>query len=334
MCLKLSENCDISCNKIYWYIFNHEKLKLCKIKRDDLNERIFNELLEKRFINHNVIKNKYVNDLLDNGFLVLSKIEDHPKSYYNKRQELYLRYLHDKNKNYSMDEYYALIKNSHVTIIGCGAIGSYLAMLLSAIQIGKLTLIDGDVVDESNLMRQLFFDYNDIDKSKVNSLKKKVISNSKKTEVDTIDKFIDISNCSNILSKSDLIIQTADTPKIVLDLIVEKWADKNDVPVLFTHRNTIGPLYIPGESIGYSYFIKKINKQTDGAYIEFLKTLDFHSVNNYPAIPHGPLLIAHYLYDEVLSYITKYKETRTINRIIGIGPCEVKEIMSYANNEL
>jgi sulfur carrier protein ThiS adenylyltransferase len=46
---------------------------------------------------------------------------------------------------------------SHVAIIGCGGLGSNIAAMLVRSGVGALTLIDFDVVDESNLNRQMFF---------------------------------------------------------------------------------------------------------------------------------------------------------------------------------
>jgi len=49
------------------------------------------------------------------------------------------------------------LAKAHVVLIGCGGIGSPALQYLAAAGIGKLTLIDSDVVDESNLQRQTIF---------------------------------------------------------------------------------------------------------------------------------------------------------------------------------
>lgn len=51
----------------------------------------------------------------------------------------------------------ARLAESHVAIVGCGGLGSNAANMLVRSGVGTLTLIDFDVVDESNLNRQLFF---------------------------------------------------------------------------------------------------------------------------------------------------------------------------------
>ena len=58
------------------------------------------------------------------------------------------------------------IKNATVTILGLGAIGSKSAELLTRAGIGSLTLIDRDIVEESNLQRQSLFTEEDINQPK------------------------------------------------------------------------------------------------------------------------------------------------------------------------
>ena len=58
------------------------------------------------------------------------------------------------------------LANAHLVLIGCGGIGSPALQYLAAAGIGKLTLVDDDVVEESNLQRQTIFTPADIGRSK------------------------------------------------------------------------------------------------------------------------------------------------------------------------
>jgi sulfur carrier protein ThiS adenylyltransferase len=51
----------------------------------------------------------------------------------------------------------ARLASSHVSIVGCGGLGSNAAMMLVRAGVRSLTLVDFDVVEESNLNRQMFF---------------------------------------------------------------------------------------------------------------------------------------------------------------------------------
>lgn len=55
----------------------------------------------------------------------------------------------------------ARLAGSHVLIVGCGALGSHAAELLARAGVGRLTIVDRDLVDETNLHRQLLFDERD-----------------------------------------------------------------------------------------------------------------------------------------------------------------------------
>src|ERR1700758_4833759 len=50
------------------------------------------------------------------------------------------------------------LRAAHVAIVGCGATGAAAASLMARAGVGKLTLIDRDFVEESNLQRQVLFD--------------------------------------------------------------------------------------------------------------------------------------------------------------------------------
>ena len=59
------------------------------------------------------------------------------------------------------------MKNSHVTVCGCGGVGSYVIEGLVRAGIGNITIIDNDVIDISNINRQLMADFTVIGQPKV-----------------------------------------------------------------------------------------------------------------------------------------------------------------------
>ena len=61
------------------------------------------------------------------------------------------------------------LAEGRVLIIGCGGLGSPIAMYLAAAGVGTIGLMDGDVVDESNLQRQIIHFTPDLGKAKVAS---------------------------------------------------------------------------------------------------------------------------------------------------------------------
>ncbi len=67
-----------------------------------------------------------------------------------------------------------LFQNAHVAIAGLGGLGSHVAVMLARLGVGTLTLVDFDVVDETNIHRQ-HYDLADIGKEKTQALKEQLM---------------------------------------------------------------------------------------------------------------------------------------------------------------
>ncbi len=77
------------------------------------------------------------------------------------------------------------LKNSAVLCIGAGGLGSPLALYLAAAGIGRIGIVDFDVVDESNLQRQILHDTPSIGMTKLQSAKKRLLALNPHVAVET-----------------------------------------------------------------------------------------------------------------------------------------------------
>jgi adenylyltransferase/sulfurtransferase len=77
------------------------------------------------------------------------------------------------------------IKAGSVLCIGAGGLGSPAAMYLAAAGIGRLGIVDFDVVDYSNLQRQLLHTTDDVGRTKLESAKNKIVALNPHVQVDT-----------------------------------------------------------------------------------------------------------------------------------------------------
>ncbi|PWX58023.1 hypothetical protein CYK85_15570, partial [Clostridium perfringens] len=103
------------------------------------------------------------------------------------------------------------IRNSHVVIIGLGAVGSWVSSLLVQNGIKEFTLIDNDTVDITNLHRQFGFSENDIGLLKTDVIEKRLKEFNRNVKVNKINKFLDENLLDNNIDyKVDLIINCAD----------------------------------------------------------------------------------------------------------------------------
>jgi len=102
------------------------------------------------------------------------------------------------------------ICQSRVLVIGAGGLGSPAAYYLAAAGIGTLGIIDGDLVDLSNLQRQIIHHTPDIDKPKVISAKEKIEALNPDVEVKTYHELLTSHNALNLFKEYDVILDGTD----------------------------------------------------------------------------------------------------------------------------
>ena len=102
------------------------------------------------------------------------------------------------------------IFNSKVTVIGLGAVGSFAVEILARMGVGTLTLVDFDVVQESNINRQLYALHSTINLKKTELAKKRVLDINPDCKVNTLNVFVNTDTFEQIFS---------DVPDIVIDAI-------------------------------------------------------------------------------------------------------------------
>ena len=119
------------------------------------------------------------------------------------------------------------LHDKHVLLCGVGGVGSFVAEGLCRSGLGKITLVDYDKIDSSNINRQLMVDKDNIGEIKVEVLKRHLnkISDS---EVIAINTFIDDS--FDFIDKYDYVIDCIDT--LTSKFILVKLADKHNIPII------------------------------------------------------------------------------------------------------
>jgi len=102
------------------------------------------------------------------------------------------------------------LKGAKVLLIGSGGLSSPNAMYLAAAGVGTLGLVDFDVVDQTNLQRQLLFETSDVGKLKVESAAKRIKGINPHTRVNVFNEKLTRQNAVQIISDSDLVIDGTD----------------------------------------------------------------------------------------------------------------------------
>ena len=127
------------------------------------------------------------------------------------------------------------LKAASVLCIGTGGLGSPIALYLAAAGIGRLGLVDGDVVDFSNLQRQILHGTKDVGRKKLNSARDRIREVNPNVQVDLYDTYFTSENAREIVEPYDIVIDGTDNfPTRYLS---------NDVCVFTKKPNVYGSIF-------------------------------------------------------------------------------------------
>ena len=128
----------------------------------------------------------------------------------------------DRLKKLLSDEDIDKIKNTTVLIIGLGGVGGHALESIVRMGINNIILVDNDVVDITNLNRQLLSLNSNVGEKKVEVAKKRILDINNNCNVVTIDKFIDKDNYLELFKYNiDYVIDACDTVSTKILLINE-----------------------------------------------------------------------------------------------------------------
>ena len=127
------------------------------------------------------------------------------------------------------------LKASSALIIGTGGLGSPISLYLAAAGIGRIGLVDYDIVDESNLQRQIIHDTNSLDKLKVESARTRMLGLNPHIQIESYNEPFTTENAMRIATGYDIIIDGTDNfPTRYLS---------NDIAVFLGIPNVYGSIY-------------------------------------------------------------------------------------------
>ncbi len=105
------------------------------------------------------------------------------------------------------------IKEASVLVVGAGGLGSPILMYLAAGGVGRVGIVDGDVVSLSNLSRQVLYTDYDIGKKKVFVAKKRLEQMNPNTKIEIYPEWLNEEIALHIFAKYDCIVDATDNFK-------------------------------------------------------------------------------------------------------------------------
>lgn len=102
------------------------------------------------------------------------------------------------------------LKDSQVLVIGSGGLGSPALLYLAAAGVGHIGIVDFDIVDESNLQRQVLFNVNDIGKSKAFMAKEKLEALNPHVQITIHEVRLEKENARELVKQYDIVADGTD----------------------------------------------------------------------------------------------------------------------------
>lgn len=138
------------------------------------------------------------------------------------------------------------LKAASVLCIGTGGLGSPLLLYLAAAGIGRIGIVDSDIVDSSNLQRQIIHGTSWVGKPKIESARSRILEINPHCQVDLYNTFITSENALEIMEPYDVIVDGTDNfPTRYLT---------NDACVLLGKPNVYGSIFrFEGQASVFNY---------------------------------------------------------------------------------
>ena len=138
------------------------------------------------------------------------------------------------------------LKNAKVALIGTGGLGAPLGMYLAAAGIGRIGLVDFDVVDFTNLQRQVIHGTKDVGRKKLDSAAETMLDINPYVEIDRHETALTSENALQILKEYDIVVDGTDNfPTRYL---------VNDACVLLGKPNVYGSIFrFEGQATVFAY---------------------------------------------------------------------------------
>lgn len=279
------------------------------------SETIDKDLLEKAF------------DFVQNHQLLMEDDVYHSEDRYS-RNKLYYHY----SGKQPVSAVQQRLEKSHVTLIGCGGIGNHLSAILATAGVGKLTLVDPDTVELSNLTRQVLFTEKDISKNKVDVLAKALKERNNSITIETINGDATSEVFIKNPPKSDLWIISADSPSNIMAILHQTCVKEKQAYINVGYINdvaVIGPFYIPNETPEFDYdsYTPSIQQTPIDKKAEIInrqfKPASYASVNNTAAA---------FAANDILKFLGNFGEILSLGKRLGIHTNAFKlEIQPFQN---
>ncbi len=208
-----------------------------------------------------------VRELWELGLLEDAAADDVLAPRVRERYEGQLRYFADMAApGASRAEPQRRLERARVVVVGVGGLGSWVALSLACTGIGRLDLIDGDVVELGNLNRQVLFRENDLGRPKVEAAADTLRGFDARLELRTHRRELgSAADVESLIAGADMVVDAADWPPHLIERWINSACFAQGVPYVamsqFPPKVRIGPMYVPGHTGCYACTESRLRRE-------------------------------------------------------------------------
>lgn len=216
------------------------------------------------------------------------------------------------------------VRGAHVLLLGLGGLGSSALMYLVGAGVGRITGVDPDVLEASNLGRQVFFAEGDVGRKKVVAAASAVARLSSHTRFVGVDQEIGAAAHIEELIREhgpvDLIVQAADRPIWDLTMQIAAASLATSIPALHASYLGVGPLLLPGVSACPACILPRVEAQIPNAQeiVAFHQRLDAQSPPR-AVLPTSLGEFGVHMAQEAVMFLAGAGAPRTVNALLRLA---------------
>lgn len=297
-------------------------VKLCDGTRT--KEEIFLELNNKNISFEELIE--WLDVLSNEGYILEDEL-DNQKFMSDSKNERHLRNINFLS-NFSADsknkfDYIERIQKQNVLLLGLGGVGSVILYNLAALGVEKITGVDFDTVDTTNLNRQILYGEKDIGRKKTESSEKTISDFNSDITYKTLDiKIESYDQLENIIQENDFdfIFCAADTPPFLLYQWVDEISENYNIPWMYGGtREAISSysLIVPNKTYSYRKSFRAHLEKSNGEALEkynYVKENKPKYANN--CIAASSSILSSFMIFDFIKYVTGMEQTLSNDSII------------------
>jgi molybdopterin/thiamine biosynthesis adenylyltransferase len=141
-----------------------------------------------------------------------------------------LKNRYQRNMNLMTPDENQALRGKRVCVVGCGGLGGYVIEMLARLGVGMITVIDGDVFDETNLNRQLLSEEGLIGQSKAQAAKIRIQKVNSEVMVQPEPVFLKEENAATLVADHDVVLDALDN--ISSRRILERACEVQGIPLI------------------------------------------------------------------------------------------------------